>query len=109
MPEHTHLTDLEQLLLLSVLRLGQDAYGLAIQSDLEEVTGRSVSLGSIHMTMGRLEERGMARSEKGEPLRVRGGKARRMYEVTESGRSALEASRRTLERMWAGVPGARGA
>jgi DNA-binding PadR family transcriptional regulator len=103
-PELPHLTDLEQLLLLAVLRLGEAAYGSAIQADLEEVAERSVSLGGIHMTLARLEERGLARSEKGEPIAVRGGKARRIYTVTAEGRRALERSRATLGRMWAGVP-----
>ena len=104
MPELPHLTDLEQMLLLSVLRLGVDAQGSSIQADLEETARRSVSLGSIHMTLARLEERGLASSEKGEPLGVRGGKARRLYAVTGEGRAALERSRDTLGRMWAGVP-----
>ena len=104
MPDHSRLTDLEQLLLLSALRLGDDAYGAAIQSDLDEAAGRSVSLGSIHVTLGRLEERGLSSSRKGEPQGVRGGKARRIYSVTAEGRTALEWSREMLGRMWQGVP-----
>ena len=107
MPSFAHLTDLEQLMLLAVLRLGESAYGSAIQTDLEDVAQRSVSLGSIHMTLARLEERGLARSEMGEPLAVRGGKARRIYSVTSEGRSALEAAREALGRMWSGVPSKR--
>ena len=104
MTERYRLTDLEQLLLLSVLRLGESAYGAAIQSDLEDNAGRSVSLGSIHVTLGRLEERGLSDSRKGEPQGVRGGKARRIYAVTGEGRAALEWSREMLVRMWQGVP-----
>jgi DNA-binding PadR family transcriptional regulator len=104
MPERYRLTDLEQLLLLSVLRLGEDAYGAAIQSDLEDNAGRSVSLGSIHVTLARLEERGLSSSKKGEPQGVRGGKARRIHAVTAEGRAALEWSRQMLVRMWQGVP-----
>lgn len=58
MPGHTHLTDLEQLLLLAVLRFENEAYGASLQADIEDVADRHVSLGSIHMTLGRLEERG---------------------------------------------------
>lgn len=104
MAEHPHLTDLEQLLLLAVLRLGDGAYGAAIQADLEDHAARSVSLGSIHVTLGRLEERGLARSEKGEPVGRRGGKARRIYEVTAEGRAALEWARQMMDRLWQGVP-----
>jgi len=103
-----HLTDLEQLLLLAVLRMGVDAWGAALQEDLEMSAERRVSLGSIHVTLGRLEERGLVTSEKGEPTGERGGKARRIYAVTEDGRVALARGRRLLERMWDGVPAERG-
>lgn len=104
MPDHPHLTDLEHLLLLAVLRLGPEAYGAGIQRELEEHAARRVSLGSVHMTMGRLEERGLAESAKGEPQKVRGGKARRIYRVTPEGRAVLEWTRELLESMWEGVP-----
>ena len=107
MPDH--LTDLEQLLLLAVLRMGDDAYGAALQLDLDERAERRVSLGSIHVTLGRLEERGLVGSAKAEPTGRRGGKARRIYAVTPAGREALERGREILERMWSGVPvGGRG-
>lgn len=99
-----HLTDLEQLLLLAVLRLGPDAWGAQIQEDLEGNADRRVSLGSIHVTLGRLEERGLTTSSKGEPTGERGGKARRIYAVTEVGRVALNRGREILDRMWEGVP-----
>ncbi|MEQ9397690.1 MAG: PadR family transcriptional regulator [Longimicrobiales bacterium] len=104
MPDHPHLTDLEQLLMLSVLRLPDGAHGAAIQADLEEHAARGVSLGSIHMTLGRLEERGLVRSRKGAPQGVRGGKARRLYTVKPEGRAVLEWAREVLEQMWDGVP-----
>lgn len=103
MPEHPHLTDLEQLLLLALLRLGGDAHGHAIQEDILEAASRSVPLGSVHVTLGRLEERGLARSRKGRPRGRRGGKARRLYTTTSRGRAALEWNRRAYERMWEGV------
>lgn len=106
MPEHPHLTDLEQLLLLAVLRLEDSAYGAGLQAEIQRLADRHVSLGSIHMTLGRLEERGLARSEKSAPLSTRGGKARRLYRVTEDGREALDFSRRVMSRMWEGVPAA---
>lgn len=109
MPDHPHLTDLEQLLLLSVLRLGPEAWGGAIQSDLDSAASRRVSLGSIHVTLGRLEERGLAASEKGQPTGGRGGKARRIYAVTPEGRAVLEWSREMMDRLWEGVPSEEGA
>lgn len=104
MPDHPHLTDLEQLLLLAVLRTSDEAYGASIQADVAQVAGRHVSLGSIHMTLARLEERGLVGSEKSAPQATRGGKARRLYEVTVEGRTALEWNRSMMERMWDGVP-----
>jgi DNA-binding PadR family transcriptional regulator len=104
MPDHAHLTDLEQLLLLAVLRQKDDAYGASIQEEVERVADRRVSLGSIHMTLARLEERGLVESGKSAPQATRGGKARRLYAVTEPGREALEWNRAMMERMWGGVP-----
>lgn len=104
MPAPPHLTDLEQLLLLAVLRLGREAYGAAIQAEIEDHADRHVSLGSIYVTLARLEEQGLVRSKLGSPLAVRGGKARREYTVTRAGRAALARGREILERMWDGVP-----
>ena len=98
-----HLTDLEQMLLLAVVRLKGDAWGAAIQEELEARAERRVSLGSIHVTLGRLEERGLVVSKKGDPTGERGGKARRLYAVTETGRVALDRGRRIMERLWEGV------
>jgi PadR family transcriptional regulator PadR len=99
-----HLTDLEQLLLLATLRQPDQAYGASLQEDVEQNASRRVSLGSIHLTMARLEDRGLAESRLGEPTGGRGGKARRLYTVTEEGKRELARARRILERMWAGVP-----
>jgi PadR family transcriptional regulator PadR len=98
-----HLTDLEQLLLLATLRVGEGAYAAALLDDLAGTADRSVSLGTIYVTMVRLEERGLVTSELGEPTSQRGGKAKRLYRVTAEGRDALERTRRVLERMWEGV------
>lgn len=93
-------TDLEQLLLLAVLQIGEEAYGAAIQERLEAGAGRSLRLGSIYNTLLRLEERGLVRSSLGESLPVRGGKAKRVYEVTADGLAALREARAVFDRMW---------
>lgn len=100
-----HLTDLEQLLLLAVLRVGEGAYAAALREDLAEEADRPVSLGTIYVTMMRLEENGLVTSDMGQPTPERGGKAKRLYRVTESGRAALERTRAMMERMWSGVEG----
>ncbi len=100
----SHLTDLEQLLLLAALRQPDEAHGAALQEDIQEVAGRRVSLGSIHLTMSRLEEQGLVHSELGEPTGGRGGKARRLYRVTSEGRDELRRTREIFEQMWSEVP-----
>lgn len=93
-------TDLEQLLLLSVLQIGDQAHGAGIQERLEKGAGRALTIGTIYNTLLRLEERGLVSSSKGESLPVRGGKARRLYQVTPEGVEALRDARSTWERMW---------
>ncbi len=102
MPD-TLLGGLQQLVLLAVLRLGDDAYGARIQQELEDRAGRVVAISTVYVTLDRLERRGLVRSKLGAPTPVRGGKAKRCYAVTAEGRAALCESRTTLNRMWAGV------
>lgn len=97
------LGDLEELVLLALLRLGAGAWGARIQHELKERAGRSVSIGTVYVTLMRLEEKGLARSWMGEPTGERGGKARRHFEVRPEGVEALEASRAVRERMWQGL------
>lgn len=97
------LGDLEELVLLAVLRLGENAWGARIQQELERRAGRSVSIGTVYVTLMRLEEKGLARSWMGQPSGERGGKARRHFEVRPEGVQALEASRAVRERMWQGL------
>lgn len=103
MAKGSHLGDLEELVLLAVLRLGQDAHGAAIRKELKARAGRSVSISTIYVTLMRLEEKGYARSWKGEPTAERGGKAKRHYAVSPAGVEALEKVRDVRERMWDGV------
>ena len=100
MPKGSHLGDLEELTLLAVLGLGEQADGGSIRTQLEERAKRSVSVSTIYVTLMRLEEKGYASSWKGEPTGGRGGKARRMYGVTPEGRAALEAVRAVRSEMW---------
>ena len=104
MPKGSHLGDLEEVVLLAVLRLGDSAHGARIRQELKARAGRAVSISTIYVTLMRLEEKGYARSWKGEPTSERGGKAKRHYEVAPAGVEALEQVRDVRERMWDGVP-----
>jgi DNA-binding PadR family transcriptional regulator len=97
------LGDLEELVLLAVLRLGGNAYGASVREELKSQAGRSVSISTVYVTLMRMEEKGLSRSWMGDPSGERGGKAKRHFEVTAEGLSALEASRAVRERMWARV------
>jgi DNA-binding PadR family transcriptional regulator len=98
-----HLGDLEQLAMLAVLRLEGDAYGVEIQRELAERAKRKVSLGTVYVTLTRLETKGLVRSWLGDPTPARGGKARRYYAVERAGQAALRAARDALARMWDGL------
>lgn len=100
----SYLSDLEQLLLLSVLRLGGDAYGGAIRTDLIEMAGRSVAVATIYVALSRLEDRGFVRSWLADPTPVRGGKAKRYYAVEPAGSEALSEARDVMDRMWNSIP-----
>ncbi|HSA57111.1 MAG TPA: PadR family transcriptional regulator [Gemmatimonadaceae bacterium] len=97
------LGSLQQLVLLVTLRLGEDAYGAAIQRELEQLTGRRLSIATVYVTMERLEAQGLARSWLGPSTPERGGKAKRYYAVTTRGTQALRRARTELQRAWAGL------
>jgi DNA-binding PadR family transcriptional regulator len=93
----------QQLVLLAVLRLGDEAYGAEVQREIEETAGREVAISTIYVTLERLRKRGLVSSWLGEPTSVRGGKAKRFYRLTDEGMRSLHATRRQLERMWRGL------
>jgi DNA-binding PadR family transcriptional regulator len=93
----------EQAVLLTILRLGDEAYGRAILSDVHEVLRRSVSAGSVYTTLDRLEARGLVNSRLAEGTPGRGGRARRYYMVAAKGVGDLNDARTTLTAMWASV------
>jgi PadR family transcriptional regulator len=103
MAKGKHLGDLEELVLLAALGLGNEAHGGLIREELIESAARSVSISTVYVTLMRLEEKGYVRSWKGEPTGSRGGKAKRHFEVRPEGVEALEAVRAVRERLWEGV------
>ncbi len=103
MPKGSHLGDLEELVLLAVRRLGGEAHGGRIRDELKSFAGRAVSISTVYVTLMRLEQKGYARSWKGEPSASRGGKAKRHYEVSPEGLRVLKGVRDVRERMWRGA------
>lgn len=97
------LGEFEQMVLLSIIRLGADAYGLAIRDELEDVAGRSPSSGSLYTTLDRMERKGFIASKAGSSSGSRGGRPRRYVKVTAEGREMLSRSRETLMALWDGI------
>src|SRR5215204_7584711 len=91
-----YLGELEQIVLLAVMRLGQEAYAVPILEQIDEQTGRKIARGALYTALDRLEGKGCLRSRLGDPLPERGGRARRYFTVTPSAVRALRASRLAL-------------
>lgn len=94
------LGEFEELVLLAVRQLGEEAHGANIQMVLADEADREVTLGAIYAAMDRAQRKGLADSWLGEPTPERGGRAKRHYAVTEAGEAALEESRAVRERLW---------
>jgi DNA-binding PadR family transcriptional regulator len=100
---HQGLGEFEQLVLLAIAHLGDDAYGIPIVEEIERRTGRSASRGSVYVVLRRLEEKGFVSSWMSDPTPERGGKARRLVKLTAEGARALRDARTAAERMWQGL------
>lgn len=100
-----YLGEFEQLILLALVRLGTDAYGVTIRDTLRERAGRDASFGAIYSTLRRLESKGLVRSSLGEPAPVRGGRAKKMVVIEPRGRVALKTAQRAIGRMAEGLKG----
>jgi DNA-binding PadR family transcriptional regulator len=98
-----YLGEFEQLLLLAILRLDANAYGVDLARELEVRARRTVSRGHLYTSLDRLEDKGLLRWKPAAGTPERGGLPRRLYSVTPAGIAALRASRDTLRRMWRGL------
>ena len=100
-----NLGEFEHIVLLAILRLGDEAYAIPIRQEIEERTGRSVARGALYTALERLETKRCLRSRMSQPLPERGGRSRRYFTVTPAGLAAIRASRRSLLRLWQGLEG----
>jgi DNA-binding PadR family transcriptional regulator len=103
MARREHLGEFEQIVLLAILRVREDAYGVPIRLEIESRTGRSVTVGALYRTLDRLEEKGYVTSSFGDPTPARGGRSRRYFKVRPVGLRTLRASRDVLTAMWEGL------
>jgi PadR family transcriptional regulator PadR len=93
------LGPLEEIVLLALVRLRENAYGVPIRREITERTGRDVSVGALYTTLDRLERKGYVSSRMGEPTRERGGRSKRYFQIEAPGKQALNYSRETVARM----------
>lgn len=100
----SQLSEFELIILLVLLRLGDQAYGVPIAHEIEQQTRREVKLGSVYATLERLEEKTLVLSELGEPTQERGGRAKRYFRITEKGIRAVREARQVLTGLWQGIP-----
>jgi DNA-binding PadR family transcriptional regulator len=98
------LTDLELMILLAILRTGEEAYGVVIAREIEATGGRRVLLGAAYAALDRLERNGLVSSRIGSPTQQRGGRAKRFFEVTPRGLQAARDTQQALVALWRGVP-----
>jgi PadR family transcriptional regulator PadR len=104
MTNRSYLGEFELMILLTVIHLGEDAYGVPISREIEKHRGREVSVGSVYAALERLETKGLVASSLGDPTPERGGKAKRYFRITKEGLSQVHETRRVLTRLWQTIP-----
>jgi DNA-binding PadR family transcriptional regulator len=104
MAKREFLGGFELLVLLALIRLGDEAYGVPISEAIEESSGKEVAMGSVYITLERLEQKGLVSSRLGEPTAERGGRAKTYFRITAKGLREVRQARRTLMNLWQGVP-----
>lgn len=102
------LGELEQMVLLAVARLGDEAYAVSVRDEIHAEARVDLSRGTIYVTLDRLEQKGLLASRFSDPVAERGGKARRCFTLKAAGARALRESQRALASLWAGVDLAKG-
>lgn len=95
-----YLGEFEELVLLTIASLGDDAYGVSIQQDIETRCNRSISIGALHSTITRLEEKGFLKSWLGGATQARGGRSKRYYEITQAGKKAVTETKSMRDELW---------
>lgn len=95
-----HIGEFEELVLLTIAVLGDEAYGVAVLEDIQQRSGRKISIGALHSTITRLEEKGFITSYMGEPTQERGGRRKRYFQLTASAKQALADMKSLRNELW---------
>ena len=103
MTKGNYLGEFEQVVLLAVGRLGEEAYGMSIRQEIEATARRPVSIGAVYATLDRLEQKNLLTSSTGEATPVRGGRPKRFFTLLPSAQASLLAARQTMDRLWDGL------
>jgi PadR family transcriptional regulator PadR len=103
MSNRDFLGEFEHIVVLALLRLADQAYGVTVRQEIEVRTGREVSIGAIYATLDRLEMKGYVKSHLGDPTPERGGRSKRFFHVTAKGVAAVNRTHRALRRMTEGL------
>jgi DNA-binding PadR family transcriptional regulator len=104
MSERSYLGEFELMLLLAIIHLGEEAYGVPISHVLEMHRGKVVAVGSVYAALDRLEAKGLVTSMLGDPTPERGGRAKRFFKMTKEGLRKVHQTRRVLTRLWQAIP-----
>ncbi|HEY0654494.1 MAG TPA: helix-turn-helix transcriptional regulator [Chryseosolibacter sp.] len=100
----TYIGELEELVLLTVGILYKEAYGVAVMDEIEKQTGRSLNISAVHAVLKRLEEKGLVTSEMSDPTNERGGRRKRIFNLTAAGRKALEQANELRNQLFNQIP-----
>ena len=102
------LTDFELMVMLAVLRVRDDAYGVPIAREIEQTAGRPVTHAAVYLALGRLRQHGLVTSRLGDPTPERGGRAKKLFSITPSGLHAIRRTQRAFMALWNGIPELKG-
>jgi DNA-binding PadR family transcriptional regulator len=98
------LGEFEELILLAVCILEGEGYGISVKREVEKHTGRTILLGAVHITLYRLQDKGLLKSQMGGNTSKRGDRKKRLFNITDTGMQLLQASQDVRQRMWQLVP-----
>ena len=100
----TNLGELEEIILLVVANLYDNAYGIRIKNEIEEKCNRNITISTVHNVLQRLQEKDFLESRYSEPTKERGGKRKLLFTVTASGQTTLNTVKEMREKLWSGIP-----